>query len=290
MLDLRGANQGRGTDRAGAPFGEPGAGDTRIPIDAVDYKGLHKSVKAQRALSVIITRGDSDDDSATVSALVELYDTISGGLVGRGEGTFTATVAASEEDAATGKKPNRTYSEPIVNGRARTVTADAEQAQMRALGGAVYRAVAELNRPAEARGVVISIPGAYQTRISLGTLKGLRNGARLEYLSNGQPVAYGTIISAAAGESTATVAPETAFPGVHVNMEVRNVSNPVAARAGQSEEQIEEKEFSRFEKQFGIALLVAGLGYYINQKYDIFNQVDTSGPVPVEEAKLLRLR
>jgi hypothetical protein len=85
-------------------------------------------------------------------------------------------------------------------------------AQVRALGGAIYRAVGELNRPAETRGVVISIPEAYRARISMGERSGLRNGARLEYLVNGQPVAYGTVTNAGLGESVATVAPKRLSP------------------------------------------------------------------------------
>jgi hypothetical protein len=60
----------------------------------------------------------------------------------------------------------------------------------------------------------------------------LRNGARLEYLVNGQPVAYGTVTNAGLGEAVATVAPESAFPNVYVNMEVRNVSNPCRRAPG----------------------------------------------------------
>jgi hypothetical protein len=151
----------------------PAAGDTRLHIDPVDYKALDKTTNAKRALSVFVTREASDAAGATVSAVVELYDTRSGGMVGRGTGTFTATVSADEAaaaepaaDATTAAAPNtanaaaRAAAEdvPIENGTARTTATSAELAQVRALGGAIYRAVGDLNRPAETRGVVISIP------------------------------------------------------------------------------------------------------------------------------------
>jgi hypothetical protein len=78
-------------------------------------------------------------------------------------------------------------------------------------------------------------------------------------------------------------------------MEVRNVSNPVAARAGQTEEALVEKEFNRFEKQFGLALAIAGLAYYADQRYNIFSKDGSSAgsdlpPVDPPDETLLRLR
>ncbi|HEX8237805.1 MAG TPA: hypothetical protein VF600_17825 [Abditibacteriaceae bacterium] len=266
-LDNRGPNQQRGATDRNAPFGESAEGDTRLPVDSMDYKSLRKSANAQRALSVFVTREASDANGSTVSAVVELYDTKSGGLVGRGQSTFTSTVSAAEtaagDVAAPAPAPAATKAdeEPIVNGRARTTATSAELAQVRALGGAIYRAVAELNRPAETRGVVISIPDPYRARISMGERSGLRNGARLEYLVNGEPVAYGTVTNAGLGESVATVAPESAFPNVFVNMEVRNISNPVSARTWQRSDKSDEKAFRRFENEFTAGLVVAGLLY-----------------------------
>jgi hypothetical protein len=264
-VDTRGPNQQRAAVDRNAPFGESAEGDTRLHIDSTDYKTLRKSINAQRAISVFVTREASDENGSTVSAVVEMYDTKSGGLVGRGQSTFTATVSAAEapegDAPATAPAATNTGELPIVNGVARTTATSAELAQVRALGGAIYRAVGELNRPAETRGVVISIPEAYRARISMGERSGLRNGARLEYLVNGQPVAYGTVTNAGLGESVATVAPEAAFPNVHINMEVRNVSNPVSARTWQRSDKNDEKAFRRFENEFTASLVIAGLLY-----------------------------
>jgi hypothetical protein len=291
-LDLRGPNQPRHLINGDRPFGEPEAGDTRLPIDSLDFQSLRKRLQADRAMSVFITRLESTDTSATVRAVVELYSTKDGGLVGRGESTFTSTVGAAPDAAATAPAdalivpapPSRSAvapsidannrstretlrsSAPVANGTAQPIATDAEIAQVKALGGAVYRAVAELNRPIELNGVVVSIPSAYTTRISLGTRRGLRNGARIEYVVNGRPVAYGMITDVGAGEAEATVAPEAAFSDVYVNMQVRNVSNPVRARMGPSVDDKEATKFSRFERSFGIGLTVAGL-LYLGGKY-----------------------
>jgi hypothetical protein len=282
-VDTRGPNQQRGSIDGNAPFGESAEGDTRLHVDPMDYKSLRKSANAQRALSVFVTRETSDATGATVSAVVEMYDTKSGGMVGRGQSTFTSTVSPTEAPAAdaaadaatTAPAPVATSAneEPIVNGTARTTATSAELAQVRALGGAIYRAVAELNRPAETRGVVISIPDAYRARISMGERSGLRNGARLEYLVNGQPVAYGTVTNAGLGESIATVAPEAAFPNVYINMEVRNISNPVSARTWQRSDKSDEKAFRRFENEFTAGLIVAGLLYVTG----VFDKIEDIG-------------
>lgn len=273
-FDGRGPMDPRAPIDQAVPFGEPAPGDTRIPIDTLDYKAVGKSLKAPRALSVFVTRGLSDANGATVSAVAELYDTTSGGLVGRGESTFTATAAAPAADAGTAAAARRAATinadTSVVGGVPQLTATNEEMARVRALSGAVFRAVAELNRPIELRGVVVSIPGAYQTRISMGAQKGLRNGARVEYLVNGQSVAYGTVTSLGYGESLATVASEAAFSGIYVNMEVRNVSNPVLSRAGQSQEQLDSREFSRFERDFAIGLVGIGLLYYYTDAFDVF--------------------
>lgn len=267
-FDNRGPNLQKTPIDPRVPFGEPALGDTRLPIDILDYKAIGKSTKAQRALSVFVTRGDSDAGSATVSAVAELYDTTSGGLVGRGESTFTSTIPAAAAtvpntrlgaDGTPRTAPVSADGRPIVEGVAYPAAARAEAAQIRALSGAVYRAVNELNRPIQVRGTVISIPGAYVTRLSFGEQAGLRNGARVVYLSNGAAVAYGTITNVGFGEALATVAPQAAFSNVFVNMEVRNVNNPTSSRAGETEMQATEREFNRFERSFGIAVIASAI-------------------------------
>lgn len=283
-FDPRGPMEPRTATDPGVPFGEPAPGDARAPIDALDYRAIGKSLKAPRALSVFVTRGPSDATGATVSAVAELYDTTSGGLVGRGESSFTTTVAAPAAAAAPGTTapgtttaparaatPALTVDIPVANGAPGLSATNEEMARVRALSGAVFRAVAELNRPIELRGVVVSIPGAYQTRISMGAQKGLRNGARVEYLVGGQPVAYGTVTSLGFGESLATVASEAAFGGIYINMEVRNVNNPIAVRAGQTQEQIDEREFRRFERDFALGLVAVGLLYYYTDAFNVFD-------------------
>jgi hypothetical protein len=264
-IDMRGPNQQRGT--SDGTFGEPAAGETRLPVDAMDYKRIGKATKADRALSIIVTRGDSSDTSATVSAIAELYDTKNGGLVGRGEGTFTATVEVPAEGVAADTAKDH----PVVNGRARTAAATAEAAQARAVGGAVYRAIAELGRPLELRSTVVSLPGPYKTRIAAGELQGLRVGSRIEYLERDTPIAYGTVIDTDSLGAVATVAPESAFSRVFINMDVRNVSNPTKSRAGMSSMKQNERDFAEFERDFGVGLIAAALlylgGEYIYEEY-----------------------
>ena len=147
----------------------------------------------------------------------------------------------------------------VTNGVARPATATALDLPTRALGGAIFRAVQELDRPIELSGIVVSIPGAYQARVSLSEYKGLRNGARIEFLDGDTPVAYGTTISVGAGEALVSVAPENAFSSIYVNMHVRNVNNPTLVRAGRTDRELDEQEYHRFENQFAIDLIAAGL-------------------------------
>ena len=284
-LDLRGPNQTRTDFKSDRTFGEPDVGDLRVPMDSIDFKALRKSVKADRALSVYITRLESNEGSASVRAVVEMYNTKDGGLIGRGESTYTSTVgapaapsdeanaapAATAPIASTRKADDAALmraNPSIVNGTAMPMADDEEIAQVKALGGAVYRAVAELNRPIELTGVVLSMPSAYMARLSIGQAKGLRNGARIEYLDNGTPVAYGMVTDVGAGEALATVAPEAAFNRLFINMQVRNVSNPIKARMGPSLDEKEEKSFSRFEHDFGVGLATAGLIYLGVKAFD----------------------
>ncbi len=257
--DLRLPSERRRLTNPNTTYGEPDADDTRPPLDAQDMRALGKKLKAERALMVFVTPGDSSDTAATFDAAVELYDTKTGSLVGRGEGTFTATVDTATGTGADGASIANDL--PATNDTARTTVKTPMALPIRALGGAVLRAVQELNRPIELHGIVLSIPEAYKARVSLSEYKGLRNGARVEFLDGGSPVAYGTVSSVGAGEALVTVAPEHAFSSVYVNMEVRNANNPTLVRAGKTDDQLDAQEFKRFEGQFAIDLVAAGLLY-----------------------------
>ncbi len=280
--DLRLPEERRRLTSPATPIGEPEATDTRSPLDAQDFRALGKKLKADRMMTVYITPGQSSDASATFGAVVEMYETKTGALVGRGEGSFTATLetAATAEAATTSETattaatsttaaPSTTAATstalrlasdtPVVDGVARATVSEPLDLPVRALGGAVFRAVQELNRPISLRGIVLNIPEPYKARVSLSELKGLRNGARIEFLDGENPVAYGTVSSVGSGEALVSVAPEAAFPLIYVNMRVRNVNNPTVVRAGRTDDQLDEIEFRRFETEFGANLLVAGL-------------------------------
>ncbi len=258
--DLRLPDERRKLTSPNTPIGEPeNSGDMRSPLDAQDFRALAKSLKAERLITVYITPGDSSDTSATFSALVESYDT-NGALVGRGEGTYTAVLDAAATNVATPGITSRGI-DAIKDGVTQPAATTTPDLATRALGGAVFRAVQELNRPIQLRGVVISLSGPYQARISLSENKGLRNGARIEFLDGETPVAYGTVFSVSAGEALASVAPEAAFPQVYVNMHVRNVNNPTLVRAGKTDQQLDEREYKKFETEFAIDLAAAGLIY-----------------------------
>ena len=68
----------------------------RVP----EYLYLKKKLKAERALSITLTPGDITDASATYTAVAELIDLTSGGLVGRGEETFSATPDNAQRPAS----------------------------------------------------------------------------------------------------------------------------------------------------------------------------------------------
>lgn len=132
------------------------------------------------------------------------------------------------------------------------------------LEAAVSNAITELGKTATIGGIVISKPSGYMARLSLGEKSGARGGARVEYLDgNGQPFAYGTIFDVAPGESLATVAPETAYPDVFVNGRVRLVNNPTAKRALPTQIEIEERDYKKFEKSFGVAVGIAAAVYIV---------------------------
>ena len=217
-------------------------------MESKDIMAIGKSAKAARALVVTVSPGEAGTESASYRATAELYDTSNGGLIGRGDGVFTATAEAVAADAP---KPT-----PSNTGNVADVLVN------RALSGAVYQAVNELNRPAAFSGVVISQPGPYQARISLGERLGLRNGARVEYLRDGAVVGFGSVIDVGTGESVATIAPEAAATLIGINTEVRTVSNPSAARAGKSARELDNAEYKRFERDFGISAAIAGIVYY----------------------------
>lgn len=219
-------------------------------LDSKDYQAIGKKLKAQRILSLTVSPLETTDTSSAYSALVEVYDAVSGGLVGRGQSTYTATAEALAADDSKDKTPAN--------------SGTAEQAlPNRALGGAVYQAIRDLSRPATFNGSVISIPGAYTARLSLGERSGLRSGARIEYLENGVPVAYGTVVDLGVGESLATVAPEANVNLVKPNTFFRTVSNPTADRAGKTANEITNAEFKKFERDLGISAAIAGIIYYI---------------------------
>jgi len=133
-----------------------------------------------------------------------------------------------------------------------------------ALQTAVGRAVTKLGQTATFNGVVISKPSGYLARLSLGLLTGARGGARVEYLDGtGNPIAFGTIFDIAPGESLATVAPETAYPDLMINTRVRIINNPTEKRALPSFTQLNNKEFSDFQKEFGVAAVAATAVYFL---------------------------
>ena len=245
---------------------------TTTKRDAVrppDYAVLRQRLKADRTLSVTLRPGDATGESAAYSAVVELIDTTSGGLVGRGEGAFTATAGGADIATAPLNTNGANSVTPSANlARDVRVSPNASVAE-RAVDGAVARAVFDLNRPIQVRGVVLNkiarsgVKGApLFTRISLGELSGARVGTPIEYLSpQGERIGFGTIVDLAPGESLATVAPEAAYGNLHMNCEVRSLDNPPLARAGSPVYSNDEREWARFERSFGLALGIAGAAY-----------------------------
>jgi hypothetical protein len=239
----------RGYVAVPAPEVEAAFNKTKVssPLNPTDFQALGKNLKAHRALAVTTTRGERTDQSAIATALVELYDTTSGGVIGRGESTFTATADTTADAVPAG------------------ATVDAATAgqtlAMRAVSGAIYQAFSDLNRPIQLRGVVISLPGSYQARLSVGERNGLRNGAQVEYLANGNVIGRGTVFDVGAGESAATVTPEAGFSSIYVNTEFRTVTNPPGPLASQTRAQKEDAEFRRFERDFFLGAVAAGLIY-----------------------------
>lgn len=206
------------------------------PFAPKQYPKIRKKLeKADRVLSIAVS--PQPGTNATYNAVAELYDTTTGGLVGRGESLYT--VSSPSPDSNTGDP------------------------QMRAVDGAVLGAIYEMSKPAVLNGVVVSRPQGYNVRISLGTFAGLRNGSRIEYLADGKPFAYGTAISVGTGDSLATVAPESAFNKVQVNTPFRTVNIPAEGLRGLSRAEISKKEFDKFSKTFAVGAALATIAYLI---------------------------
>ena len=227
------------------------------PFVARDYQDIGKSLHVSRALSVAITPGAQTDQSSTVTAVADLYDTTSGALIGHGQATATATGAGT-----TTATTNTTAA--LVTGTPPGVTPPlAATLPQRAIDSAVQAAVVALGQPAMLHGVVISRPDGYLARLSLGTLSGLRNGATIEYRADGIPVAYGTVIEIAPSDAVATIAPETAVPAITLNTEFQTLNNPSADRAGPDLVTLDDREFRNFERDFAIGLVASAAVYYL---------------------------
>jgi hypothetical protein len=112
------------------------------------------------------------------------------------------------------------------------------------------------------RGVVITRPGANAARVSLGSRNTLRVGARVEYLQNGLQIATGRVTSLNFGDAVATIEPEAADHYVGINTDVRVLENP-ARNLGPTQDEIEDREFRRFERNFAISAAVAAAVYYL---------------------------
>lgn len=206
------------------------------PFAPSQYPDVRKKLdKADRVLSVTVSPKPGTNN--TYHAVAEMYDTTTGGLVGRGESTYTV-------------------SSPVPDSKNSTP-------QMRAVDGAVLGAIYDMNRPAVLNGVVVSRPQGYRVRISLGTAQGLRNGSRIEYMADGQPIAYGTAIDVGIADAVATVAPESAFNEVQVNTIVRTANIPPQGLEGLSRQQISQKEYDKFSKTFVVGAVLAGIASLI---------------------------
>lgn len=218
-----------------------------------DYVNIGKKLKAQRLLTITLQPGQLGDNSANYTAIAEMYDANSGGIVGRGQAPFTATPDTLGAGGGTGGAAptggNLTIGDTL---------------RRSAVDNAVAAAIQAIDDPAPLSGIVVSLPEAYQARISLGERSGIRNGARIEYLQNGQPIAYGTVVDVGTGEAVATIASEAAAPAVMLNTEFRTVSNPSRARAGLTAREIEDKEWRKYERNFAIGAIPAlAYQYYL---------------------------
>ena len=113
-------------------------------------------------------------------------------------------------------------------------------------------------------GVVISRPGANAARISLGARNSLRVGARIEYLNKGLQFATGTVNSLDGAVALATIQPEAADHYVNINTDVRVLENP-SKNLGPTQEELDNKEWRHFERDFALSTALAvGLYYAFN--------------------------
>lgn len=110
-------------------------------------------------------------------------------------------------------------------------------------------------------GVVVSRPGASAARLSLGSRNTLRVGARVEYLHNGLQFATGRVNSLNFADAVATIEPEAADHYVGINTDFRVLENP-AYNLGPTEDEIQDKEWRRFERNFVISAAIATGLYY----------------------------
>lgn len=206
------------------------------PFAPKQYPGIRKNLDgADRVLSISVS--PQPGSKATYSAVAELYDTQTGGIVGHGQSLYVVSTPA----------PDAKDTDP----------------QMLAVDGAVLGAIADMSKPAVLNGVVLDHQNGYQVRISMGSYDGLRNGSRIEYLDNGKPIAYGTVIGLGTGDSIATVAPERAFSQVQTNTQFRTADIPPVGLMGLSEAEISKKEFDKFAKNFAIGAALATVAYLI---------------------------
>ncbi|MEO6908113.1 MAG: hypothetical protein ABI210_09515 [Abditibacteriaceae bacterium] len=206
------------------------------PFAPKQYPGIRKKLDgADRVLSISVS--PQPGSNAAYNAVAELYDTQTGGIVGRGQSLYTVFSSA----------PDAKNTDP----------------QMRAVDGAVLEAIADMSKPAVLNGVVLNHQDDYRVRISMGSYNGLRNGSRIEYVADGKAFAYGTVISLGTGDSIATVAPESAYGQVQANTQFRTADIPPAGLMGLSEAEISKKEFDKFSKQFAFGAALATVAYLI---------------------------
>lgn len=111
------------------------------------------------------------------------------------------------------------------------------------------------------RGVVISRPGCNAARISMGSKQCLKVGSRIEYLRNGLQFATGTITQLNYTDAVATIAPLTADHYVGINTDFRVLEIPAVA-TGPSQDELDDREFRKFERNFAISAAIAAGIYY----------------------------
>ena len=112
------------------------------------------------------------------------------------------------------------------------------------------------------RGVVVSRPGCNAARLSLGSRNCLRVGSRIEYLKNGLQFATGRVTSLNFADAVATVEPEAADHYVGINTDIRVLEIP-AQNLGPTQEDLDNREFRRFERDFAISAAIVAAIYYI---------------------------